>query len=217
MKQLIVLVLLLLSSTLAFSQGKYFIGINAGISLINDNIASTPVAGAEFDSKPTAFVSALAGVHINDKSRVRLDLSSFRVNSKLKYNYSSPQPDPSIPDYSELSIKTKAINLNYDYCVGGTEAFDVYASAGIRALFSTNKKESTIYQDGRQEETESVIMDYNRNLFGLGAGVVAKYNYSNKIGITFIPDYTIYFGGFNKGDSKRLTRLSFAIGAEYRL
>lgn len=217
MKQLIVLTILLFSSTLGYSQGKYFIGVNAGISLINDNVVSTSVAGAEFDSKLAAFFPAVAGVHISDKSRVRLDLSSFRLKSKLTYNYNASQPDPSVPDYSEISIKTETVNLNYDYRVAGTEKFDIYSSAGLRALFSTNKSESTTYLDGRQEETETVIIDFNRNLFGIGGGIVAKYNYTNKIGITFTPDYAIYFGGFNKGDNYRLTRMNLAVGAEFRL
>lgn len=217
MKQLVALAILICTSTLGYSQGKYFFGVNAGISFTNNNFVSTPVAGAEFDSKPRAFFLSVAGVQINDKNRVRLDLSKSRVKSKLDYNYNAPQPDdPSIPDYSELSIKMATINLNYDYRVAGSEKFDIFSSAGLRALLSSNKKEYTTYLDGRREETETVIMDFNRNLFGVGAGLVAKYNYTNKVGISFTPDYTVYSRGFNKGDNKRLTRLSFAIGIESR-
>jgi len=218
MKRLIILITFLLSSFCGYSQSKYFFGVNAGISFIKDNALSSSVVGAEFDNKPKLIFPALVGVYISDKSRVRLDLGGFKIESKLNYNYNPPQTnDPSLPNQSEVFIKTQTVNLNYDYRVVGREKFDIYASAGLRSLFSTNKKEVTTYSDGHEEDTAILIYDYNRNIFGLGAGVVAKYNHTDKSAYTFTPDYAYYFGDFNKGNNNNLKRLSLAIGVEFRL
>lgn len=213
-----ILLTFLLCSSFGYSQSKYFFGVSTGVVFTTDNGLSSSVPGAEFNNKPDIIFPAQAGVYINDKRRVRLDLSGFRMKSKLNYNYRADQTgDPSVPSHSDISIKTETVNLNYDHWVAGTEKIQVYASAGLRALFSTNKKETTTYADGREAETELHIQEFNRNIFGVGAGVVAKYNHTDTTGFTFTPDYAYYFGGFNKRDNNNLNLLHFAIGVEYRL
>ncbi len=175
------------TSFFGYSQSKFFFGVNAGKSFINNNVLSSSVAGAEFSNRPSIVFPALAGVFISEKSRVRFDLDSFKMKLKLNNNLLQ-NGGPSVPNQSEVSISAEALNLNYDYRLFGRGKLHIYASAGSRLLFSTKKKEVTTYGDGQVKESDILIYDYCRNIFGLGTGVLAKYNHTDKIGFTFTPD-----------------------------
>ncbi|CAN5897943.1 hypothetical protein BH24BAC1_BH24BAC1_11940 [soil metagenome] len=217
-KKLSFLLVFLLGSFCGFSQSKFFFGVNAGTSFINDKALSSSVAGAELNNRPGLFFPVMAGVYISDRSRVRFDLGSFKMKSTLHFKYPPLQnEDASVPNHTEVLIKAESLNLNYDYRVMSTGKFEVYASAGSRLLFSTKKNEASTYGDGREEASDILIYDYCRGIFGLGAGIVTKYNYSNNIGFTISPDYTHYFSGFNEGDRNKLKRRGLTIGLEFRL
>ncbi|GAB3822352.1 hypothetical protein GCM10028895_26630 [Pontibacter rugosus] len=192
--------------------------MNAGLSFINNNGLNSSTPGATFKNKPAFVFPAQAGVYAGEKSRLRIELSNFKIKSELNYNYNTTQTgDPHMPSYAEVKIEVQAVNLNYDYQVLNRGSFDVYASAGLKSLFSTSKDEYTTYADGREEETAILISDFNRNLFGLGAGLVGRYNHTSKIGFTFVPAYSLYSESFNKNSSSKLNRLDLTLGVEYRL
>ncbi|QCR23007.1 outer membrane beta-barrel protein [Pontibacter sp. SGAir0037] len=217
MKQLFILLSFLLCTFTASSQSKLFFGINAGPDFTLDNSLPLPTPDASFRNKPSWNFLARIGTDIGHNSRIRLDLGSIDMNSRLTYNYNSSPPDPEVPVKTELAIHTAVLNFNYDYKAISFEKFDVYASAGLRAQFPTSKKETTTYSDNREVETTRVITQFNKSLYGFGAGIVLKYKHSDKAAFTLSPDYSHYFEGLNKGNSSSVKRLNLSVGVEYRL
>ncbi|ARS34005.1 hypothetical protein [Pontibacter actiniarum] len=216
MKQLILLLTFTLLSTYGFCQGKYFFGAGAGAVFTTDN-GLPAKAGASFSNKAGVVFPAQLGVYISEKSRVRLELTSMKLRSELDYGYSTLHPDPLIPSQTEVTVKAQGVHLNYDHRVAGTGKLEVFAAAGARALFASSKKEETTYGDGRSEKTSLLVRDYCQNVFGVGAGAVAKYNHTPHLAITLTPDYMYYFGSFNKGGGKHLQLLQLSLGVECRL
>ncbi len=123
---------------------------------------------------------------------------------------------------SFISTKTKVnnmgINLHLDYALIHTNKFKFFLSPGLKYEFATGSKFVTEKTDG--ESTTSKFSNlgdyYPSNILGGAMATIFKYDLSENIGITFSPEYAVYFRGYQRDNSNLYQRLSANFGVELR-
>lgn len=156
-------------------------------------------------------------VAVTKKLRPRLELRYVNSQFGVKWNV----PDSAHYDMirSTHNINNFDINLHVDYLLWTLKKLDIYVSPGLKYEFYTGDYLHTTLTDGPSTSTNWNILNpsFPRND---AAGVVSflfKYNISKHIGITLIPEYTLFFRDYIGGQGALYQRLSLNAGFEFRL
>lgn len=207
MKRFNILFFCLICAVPAFSQSKFFVGLNAGIDH-NFNKYYSPNSYEKFEDGKMDYSAALdLGYRFSDKVRFRLSsgynqFSFGQENSALK---------------SERTLYNLSFTPRLDFRVWNAKKLELFLSPGIRLEYVITSDGETWYDDGgHSRRNVYVAADYRDKNSGFTGGAILKYNVNEHLGVTLVPDYTIFGNKIYERNSGVLHRASLKAGVEWR-
>jgi hypothetical protein len=170
--------------------------------------------GLMYYNKPDQWnIGADFGVNVTKKFRPRIELKYVHTSFGTKNSPTSNQP------YLRRTITQVHyfdMNLRLDYKIIDAGKFTAYLSPAIKWEIQTGVKSKT-YKEGYHSTisrftTETAYPTY------LGAGALAiqmKYKVTDYLGITFSPEYTMFFRNYIRSNNKPYMRASANLGFEF--
>lgn len=205
-------VVFMLLSSIGFSQSNFSIelltGYDKNISLYDDlygeNYSSLPDFNAGFN------VSYYLG------KRIRLKTEFKYINNSYTRVYNNASVPSENIHLSKMAINSIDITPRVDYRLASINKYDFYFSGGIRFEKSFYDFQKSVRYNGDIVK-QGFIADKHKNyLFGGIGGFNIKYNVSQKLALSFAPEYTYFFGKYYDKNDNNFQRCSLNIGAEWR-
>jgi hypothetical protein len=207
MKKFYILLVCLLGTIPGFSQSRFFINLNGGLDF-NSNKYYTPNGYEKFEDGKTDFNVGLdLGYRFSDKVRFRL-VSGYN-------EYSFGQRNDALK--SERNLYNLAFTPRLDFRVWSAKKLELFLSPGLRLEYVITSDGETWYTNGDYSKRDVYVKsDYRDKNSGFTGGAILKYNYSDHLGFTLSPDYTIFANKVYDKNSGTLQRFSMNLGVEWR-
>ncbi len=216
MKRYWILVFCMLFSGMAFSQSRFTGSVSGGYnfdinSYYNEN-GYKKYENANIDFN----VGIDAGFRFSKLVRLRVEMR-YSENSYGRKMISSSTGEE-VNYRTESTLNNLDINPRLDFRVFSFNKFDFYLSPGIRLEYVLNQNQNSYKPDGSSSNRNNYIKtNYNNSLSGAVGGVLMRYNVNKRVGITFAPDYTIFFNKLYDSSDKTMMRINANIGVEFVL
>ena len=153
------------------------------------------------------------GVMVTKRFRPVLDFKYVTMSYGMDWgDYNS------IFDETITKLKNFDLSLHLDYFLLLTKKFMFGLSPAIKSEFVFNAKYIRKDLDGDTENVSYNFIDdeYSKSLAGGALSAILKYNVNDRIGITLVPEYTMFFRNFVRENDKRYQRASVNLGVEFK-
>ena len=217
--------MLLLPAFITLGQdSRVSLGVTGSTDFYNIDFLPVEAGPATFDTDFNYSIGASARYQFNDNLGLNLKITYATRDFTLNHNYRFI--DLNDPLFFQLPRQTSA-NLSYldfpisvNYAFLKKNRFDIFFSAGVAPGVLLTNDESTVFEDNREEKTESITNDDLMNSLlvsgTFGAGI--KYHLIDKLDIILEPQYRYFFNRISDGNEDNTPQLfSIALGAELRL
>jgi hypothetical protein len=212
MKKLIFLLAIIISSSILKAQSPISIGLNSGLNYYFNS--SYSVYYDDYAVKPNITINADLGLKLSEKSRFRFELGYGLISTARNWNIVDPS------DYSPVKSVLKAyffnINIRFEYKFLKISKLDVYASPALKTQYSLGAYEYTSLQKGTDVTSKYLDRNYPNKVAAGSLGLLFKYNLTNNISITLMPEYTYYFKNYYSQCSGTLQSFATKLGVEWK-
>jgi hypothetical protein len=211
------LVLITLLPLLSLAQEKEYItiGFNGGIDQnINAYKLDTNDFGNSFSKTGMPYNLGIDfSIMASDKIRPRFEFKYMESHYKAKWNPDSPYPITE----SEVKLYNIGFNLHIDYLLLDKTKLKVFVSPGIKWELNIGNECRNSISDGSYsyKNYHRINTENPDNILGGSLGLLMKYKIAKKVGITFTPDYTVFFRNYVRANDALYQRLSLNLGLEY--
>ena len=209
MKKYFLLLSVIAIPFLGFSQSRFFVNVNAGWDYTTNkyynynNYSFFEQDGAEFS------YGADLGYKFSDKVR-------FRVESRFgKYKYGNYGSDTDRSIKTTVSMNYFDITPRFDFRIWSKSKLELFVSPGLKLEYNSDMDYETTRTDGVASDLNYASSAYSESMPGFVGGVILKYNIDKHLGITFSPDYTLYFKKLYDKNDANMQRLTTHLGVEY--
>jgi len=211
-KRVSIILFSLLFSLAGFSQSRLSLNLNGGLDK-NFNKYYSANSYSEVEDPGTDFSTGInLAYKVGAKNRLRLD---------MKYTQFSFGQEPTSSASKIILTEFKAYNMvlnpRFDILLFAKNKFELYVSPGASFNFLINNDQITTRTDGDTSYSNYIDTDYNNSMAGVIAGALAKYNITDRLGLTLSPDYTLYFAELYDRNNQLFQRLSLNFGIEWTL
>jgi hypothetical protein len=192
-----------------------YVGLNAGVDYnFNAYRLSLDHNGFKYYGIDPHYNYALDfGLKVSKRLRTRVEFKFVKMSYGMDWG-----------DYNSTFDKTVTklynfdANLHLDYLLLSRNRFRFYISSGLKSEFVIDYKYLRKDNDGSTTEVKYNFTDdeFSKSILGGVMSTIIKYNLNNYIGITLVPEYSIFFRNFIKSNDKNYQRFSTNIGLEFR-
>lgn len=209
-KNLIILLFLLLSVA-GFSQ-RLSVGINGGF----DKNFNKYYDENNYSSINTGKIDFNGGVNVAYRLGSWL---RFRVDFKYSEYAYGREPSSSSSEIKETILHAYHLGFTprFDFLVWKKNEFELYLSPGLYFEYLLDVDQISIRSDGSNSYRHYISTDYRDTMTGVVGGAMLKYNLTDHIGLTFSPDYTLFFDELYEENDALMQRISANFGIEWTL
>ncbi len=199
-----------------YSAGDIFLGLSSGINYdINAYKTSTDENGFTFDKRNPHFnIGGYLGIMVTKKFRPRFEMRYVRTSFEQAWDQKE------YPTFINTTVKLDNLDLNlhFDYLVLNSNKWHVFLSPALKSEFMVGEDYKTTKTDDDDSNDKFKILEerYPKSIAGAALSAIFKYDINKKVGLTFTPDYTMFFRSYQKDNSESYYRFSFNIGLEFR-
>jgi hypothetical protein len=212
MKKLIFLLALIISTSILKAQSPISIGLNGGLNYYFNS--SYSLYYDDYAIKPDFTIGADMGLKLSEKSRFRFELGYGIMRSGRDWNIANPTS--SSPIKSVLKAHFFNFNIRFDYKFLKYSKLDVYVSPALKTQCSLGAYETTSLQKGKDVTSKYLDRSYPNKIAGGALGLLFKYNLTDKLGLTLMPEYTYFFKKYYSDCSGTLQSFSAKVGIEWK-
>jgi hypothetical protein len=179
---------------------KHSLSFFGNYSVIITDLKPDVVFEHEYEYEPLYIFGLGFKSSIGKHFYINRELSFFKSNYKLTYNYNPPQPgvpDPYIPTYTEVQSLYYKLYVGIGHRMFSENLFSVFYELGPSLVLLENSNEETGYPDGRKEDSSMELVFMADNIFSLQIKTGFSYKPTNRFSISVSPDFIYYFEQFN--------------------
>ena len=192
-----------------FAQSRWSVNLNAGCDY-NINKYYSPYNYKKFENSKEDFNLGLnVGYRLADWVRFRME---FKYN---EYSYGHYFTSTSDLLKSEMTLSNLDFNPMIDFRVMSFNKFEFFLTTGLRLEYTIDDEQETLRTDGEMSTLKYIPMDYDDKMSGWTGGAILKYNLSKHLGITFTPEYTLFFDRLYSENDGQMQRFSTNVGIEW--
>jgi hypothetical protein len=193
----------------------FYVGLNGGVDYDFNAYRQTPDKnGFDFYAiNPHYNFGVDVGFMATKRLRPRLDFKFVKMSYGMDWGDFNGKFDKSITKLSNLDI-----NLHLDWELLTRKKFQVFISPVLKSEFVSGVKYERHDKDGNTEEVNYNLIDdqFPKSILGGGLSAILKYNLTDHIGITMVPEYSIFCRRFVRSNDKNYQRFSTNIGIEFK-
>ena len=208
MKKYFILLAISVIPFVGFSQSRFFVNLNAGWDYTTDkyyNYNNYDIS--EHDGMEYSY-GASVGMKFSDVVR-------FRVESRYgQYSYGQSYTGSDLLK-TTMTLDYFSISPYFDFRVWTKNKFELFVSPGLKLEYISNSDQETQKTDGSVSDGNYVSSAYSDKMSGFAGAAILKYNINKHLGLTFSPEYTLYFKKLYDGNDSRMKRLSTRLGVEW--
>lgn len=191
------------------AQSRFSVNLNGGLDY-NINKYYNPNTYKKFENGKTDFNLGLdVGYRLGDNFRFRIELKYAELSYGHYYLSNSDLLK------SEMTLSNMNINPRMDWRIWTLGSFDFFLTTGLRLEFGLDAWQESLRTDGAVSTNKYISTDYDDNMSGLIGGGIMKFNLSKHLGITFAPEYTLFFDELFQRNNGVLQRFSTNAGIEW--
>ncbi|SHE45290.1 Outer membrane protein beta-barrel domain-containing protein [Mariniphaga anaerophila] len=194
-------------------------GFNAGVGQNHNAYRMNPETYARYNHEyyegDLHFTTGInVGYFITKRLRPRFE---FRYN-EFKYGMTWDEDYPQF-ERTETKLYTLNFNLQFDFMMLNTDRFQLFISPGLVGEFVKDRLNRNYLTDGSNNiyNYTAVTQQYSEEIGGLNLSLIAKYKFTDNLGMTVTPGYNFYLKKWLPGNDKNYTRSLFNVGVEYTL
>jgi hypothetical protein len=198
-------------------EGSFTIGISGGIdNNINAYKLDANSHGNEFSGeKPQYNIALDFGYMVNEKFRPRLELKRVAMSYSADWDKTLSS---SLRKETNVDLKNFNINFHLDYLLLNKKKVQLFVSPGLKWEFNYKREVENVNIDGKTNDNEynGIISENPKNIVGGAVSAILKYKFTEHIGITLTPEYTMFFRKYVTTNDKPYQRLSANFGLEFK-
>jgi hypothetical protein len=192
-----------------------FFGLNGGVDYNFNAYRLTPDDNGfnYYSIDPHYNIGLYVGLMSKNRFRTRLEFKYVKMSYGMDWgNFNSTF------DEMVTKLHNYDINLHVDYFVFFQNDLQFYISPALKSEFVFNTKRIRKDFDGSTETANYNILDdeHPKRILGGAISAIFKYNMNGHIGITVIPEYTIFFRNFVESNDKKYQRFGTNFGVEFK-
>jgi hypothetical protein len=192
-----------------------YVGLNGGVDYNFNGYRLIPDENGFnfFAIDPHLNLGLNIGVMVTKRFRPALEFKYLTMSYGMDWDdYNS------IFDETITKLRNFDLSLHLDYFLLLNKKFQIGLSPAIKSEFVFNSKYIRKDLDGDTENVSYNFIDdeYSKSLIGGALSAILKYNVNDRVGITLIPEYTMFFRNFVRDNDKRYQRASVNLGVEFK-
>lgn len=209
MNKKLLLLFVMLIPLFGFSQSRFSININGGYDYNIDKYYS-PNTYKKFENGQTDFNFGFdVGFRLSETFRFRVEFKYAEFSYGQYYLTSGDLLK------TEMTLNCMNINPRLDYRIWAHNNFELFLTTGIRLEYVMDDNQESMRADGNISTRNYISLDFDDNMSGLIGGAILKYKLSDHWGISFTPEYTLFFDELYHENSGVLQRFSTNVGIEW--